>query len=174
LIHYQTTGPEIWRDTNGGQFDIFISGVGTGGTITGVAKYLREQGWKGQVVAVEPKESSVLSGNAPGSHKIQGIGAGFKPAILELDLVDEVITVTSEEAITTAAKLPLQEGIFAGISSGAAVHAAVQLSERPENKGKSIVVILPSYGERYLSTILFSELKDKAAALPVAVLPDSF
>jgi cysteine synthase A len=153
-IHRDTTAKEIWNDT-AGNVDIFVAGVGTGGTITGVARTIREKKPSFRAVAVEPAESPVLSGGAPGSHKIQGIGAGFIPDILDTSIIDEVITVTSEEAIETARTLAKTEGILGGISSGAALAAALKLSTRPDAKGKTLVVMLPSTGERYISTDLF-------------------
>jgi cysteine synthase len=155
-IHRQTTAKEIWRDS-GGHVDIFVAGVGTGGTITGVSEVLKIQNPAMQTVAVEPADSPVLSGGKPGPHKIQGIGAGFIPKILNLDIIDEIITVSNEDSIATARKLASVEGIFCGISSGAAAHAALQTAERPENQGKNIVVILPDTGERYLSTDLLAK-----------------
>jgi cysteine synthase A len=169
-IHFETTGPEIWNDTDG-RVDILISGVGTGGTITGVCEYIKPKKASFKAIAVEPADSPVLSGGKPSPHKIQGIGAGFVPKILRRDLIDEVVTVTNDDAIRMARRLPLEEGLFVGISSGAAVVAALQVARRPENKGKLIVVILPSFGERYLSSILFEELRSQAQQLPTVPVP---
>ena len=152
-IHRKTTAPEIWRDSNGA-VDIFIAGVGTGGTISGVGEVLKELKPSIRIIAVEPQDSPVLSGGKPGPHKIQGIGAGFVPAILNRGVIDEVMTVSNDDAFDTARKMALKEGILCGISSGAAMHAALQVAARPENKGKTLVVILPDSGERYLSTPL--------------------
>jgi cysteine synthase A len=155
-VHYRTTAEEIWADTDG-RVDVLVSGVGTGGTLTGVTRRLRELNRNLITVAVEPEDSPVLSGGQPGPHKIQGIGAGFIPAILETDLINEVITVGNEESMDMARRAARTEGLFVGISSGSALLAAVQVAERPETAGKRIVVIIPSFGERYLSSDLFRE-----------------
>ncbi len=153
--HYLTTGPEIWEDTDG-NVDIFVAGVGTGGTISGVGKYLKEKNPNIKIVAVEPETSAVLSTGVAGPHKIQGIGAGFVPKTLDTTIYDEIITVPNEEAFKTGAEVVKSDGVFVGISSGAALYAALKLAKRPENKGKRIVVLLPDNGDRYLSTPLFN------------------
>ena len=158
-IHRKTTAEEIWRDTDG-QVDILVAGVGTGGTITGVSEVIKARKPSFRAVAVEPTDSPVLSGGKPGPHKIQGIGAGFIPQILNTGIIDDVVQVKNEEAFAMARRMGTEEGILVGISSGAAVHAALQVASRPENAGKTIVVIIPSYGERYLSTALFADLRD--------------
>jgi cysteine synthase A len=158
-IHRATTGPEIWEDTDGA-VDIFVSGIGTGGTITGAGNYLKEKKPSLQVVAVEPAESPILNGGAPGPHKIQGIGANFVPEILDREVYNEVIDVNITQSVEMARRLAAEEGILAGISSGATVTAALELAARPENAGKTIVVIVASYGERYLSTVLYEDLAD--------------
>jgi cysteine synthase A len=168
-IHFDTTGPEIWNDTDG-TADILISGVGTGGTLTGVSHYMKSRKPSFWTVAVEPADSPVLSGGKPGPHKIQGIGAGFIPAILDTKLIDQIIQVTNDEALTMARRLPKEEGILVGISSGAAVHAALQVARDPKNAGKLIIVIIPSSGERYLSTALFEDLRQQALATPTSTV----
>ncbi len=155
-VHKATTGPEIWEDTDG-TVDIFVAGVGTGGTITGVGEYLREKNPNVKIVAVEPAASPVLGGGAPGSHKIQGIGAGFVPDVLDTKIYDEVIPVENDDAFAEGRRIGRAEGVLVGISSGAAVWAAVQLAKRPENQGKTIVAMMPDTGDRYLSTALFAD-----------------
>ena len=155
-VHKATTGPEIWEDTDG-KVDIFVAGVGTGGTVTGVGEYLKSQNAAVKVVAVEPASSPVLSKGTPGAHKIQGIGAGFVPAVLNTGVYDEIITVENDDAFATGKKIGKAEGVLVGISSGAAVWAAIELAKRPENKGKTIVALLPDTGDRYLSTALFTD-----------------
>ena len=155
-IHRATTGPEIWEDTDG-KVDVFVAGVGTGGTITGVGEFLREKNPNVKIVAVEPEDSPVLSKGVSGSHKIQGIGPGFIPDVLDTKIYDEIVTVTNDDAFATGKQIGRSEGVLVGISSGAAVSAALQVAKRPENKGKNIVVLLPDTGDRYLSTALFDE-----------------
>lgn len=163
-IHRETTGPEIWDDTDG-EVDILVSGVGTGGTLTGVTEFIRPKKPSFKVVAVEPKDSAVLSGGAPSPHKIQGIGAGFIPEILRTDFIDEIVQVTVEDSVNMARRLAKEEGLLGGISCGAAAHAAVEVAKNKENAGKLVVVVLPDFGERYLSTILFESLRNQAQQL---------
>ncbi len=163
-IHFETTAEEIWEDTDG-QVDFLISGVGTGGTITGVAEVIKPRKPSFQVVAVEPTSSPVLSGGRPGPHKIQGIGAGFIPHVLKVELIDEVIAVTDEEAIAYGRRLAREEGLLSGISSGAALCAAIQVAQRPQNEGRLIVMVQPSFGERYLSTPLFQDPEPRVSAV---------
>lgn len=162
-VHRQTTAEEIWEDTDG-QVDIMVAGVGTGGTITGVAEVIKPRKPDFKVIAVEPANSPILSGGRPGPHKLQGIGAGFIPQVLKVDLIDEVITVTDEEAIAYGRRLGREEGLLSGISTGAALCATIRVAQRPENKGRLIVMIQPSYGERYLSTPLYQDLEPRVPA----------
>src|SRR5215472_3379895 len=164
-IHVKTTGPEIWEDTDG-KADILISGIGTGGTLTGVGRYIKPKKPDFKCIAVEPTDSPVLSGGKPGPHKIQGIGTGFIPDVLRTDLINEVLQATLDESLDVARRMAKEEGIFIGISGGAAVSQALKVANREENAGKLIVVIVPDFGERYLSTVLFQGLKDEASALP--------
>ena len=164
-IHRETTGPEIWNDTDG-KVDILISGVGTGGTLTGVGEFIKPKKADFKIVAVEPSDSPVLSGGKPGPHKIQGIGTGFVPDVLRTDLINEVLQATLDESLDVARRMAKEEGIFIGISGGAAVSQALKVANREENAGKLIVVIVPDFGERYLSTVLFQGLKDEASNLP--------
>jgi cysteine synthase A len=168
-IHLETTGPEIWNDTDGA-VDILVCGVGTGGTITGVCEYIKPKKPSFVAVAVEPADSPVLSGGAPSPHKIQGIGAGFVPSILRTDYIDEIVTVTNDDAIVMARRLAKEEGLLVGISSGAAVVAALKVARRPENTGKLIIVILPDFGERYLTSVLFDALRNESLQMATAAV----